>query len=569
MESVCFKQIILTDLPNCLTMTPTLLLTTGSIIGALLGYFMAKAFLLKNFISRELFDKAESELSKLRIENATRISKDELLNSYVSRELFVTVEHSLSAANEDFIKKEEESDKFRDRVIQLTAESEQKLSKEEIEKNYVAMKSFEIVNRKLTAAEDQLRKRDDTILQLNNDLTELRKEEEHLNDKLNTFKSELEELHKLSQEKFKNLASDVLEEKKKHFVDENKKELNTILDPFKNDLNQFKQKVEATRKEDIQDLTSLKKEIEALQKLNIQLSDDAKNLATALKSEVKMQGSWGEDRLNMILEVEGLQKYIDYSREETYKDHEQEMNRRPDFILRLPNRKHIVIDSKVSLTAYVNYFNASSTQEKIGFLQDHLRSVMDHIDRLADKNYQSLAGLSTPDYVFMFMPVESALTLALNQNPEIFNSALRRKIVLITPTTLVATLKVVKLLWQKENQVKNVEEIFRQCGELYNKFVSFLEDMDKIDNALNTATKAHRDAMNSLKDGTRKGNTIIGRFESIKKLEAKTNKQIPDKLLAEIELLPSDEDDPSVSSSEGNGMEGENEINGDGLSLLQ
>ena len=363
-----------------------------------------------------------------------------------------------------------------------------------------------------------------------------------MNEKLTTFKEELENLHKRSQEQFKNIATEVLEDKKKTFVDENKKELNTILDPFKTNLKDFKDKVEATRKEDIQDLTSLKKEIESLQKLNTQLSDDAKNLATALKSEVKMQGSWGEDRLNMILEVEGLQRYIDYNREEKYRDDEQEKDRKPDFILRLPNGKSIIIDSKVSLTAYVNYFNAPTAEEKVQYLKQHLDSVTSHINLLADKNYQSLAGLTTPDYVFLFMPIESALTLAMNQNPEIFNNALKRKIVLITPTTLVATLKVVKILWQKENQVKNVEEIFRQCGELYNKFVSFLEDMDKVEVALTSETKAHRDAMNGLKDGTSKGRTIIGRFETIKKLEAKTNKNIPDKHLKEIELLPDDND---------------------------
>src|SRR5260221_12828163 len=147
-----------------------------------------------------------------------------------------------------------------------------------------------------------------------------------------------------------------------------------------------------------------------------------------------MQGGWGEERLNMILEVEGLQKYIDYTREDVYRDDEQEKNRRADFVLRLPNDKHLIIDSKVSLTAYVNYFNASTPEEKAESLKLHLRSITDHIDRLADKNYQSLAGLSTPDYVFMFMPVESALTLALNQSPEIFERALKRKIILITPT---------------------------------------------------------------------------------------------------------------------------------------
>ena len=342
----------------------------------------------------------------------------------------------------------------------------------------------------------------------------------------------------------------MLEEKKKTFLDENKKELHTILGPLKTNLDQFREKVEATRKEDIQELTSLKKEIALLQQLNIQLGDDARNLATALKAEVKMQGNWGEDRLNMILEAEGLQKYIDYTREEVYRDAAEENIRRPDFVLKLPNSKHIVIDSKVSLTAYVNYFNAADLKTKQEQLRLHIRSVTDHIEKLADKNYQSLAGLNTPDYVFLFMPVESALTLALNQAPDLFSQALKKKIVLITPTTLVATLKVVKLLWQKENQVKNVEEIFRQCGELYNKFVLFLEEMERVEGALSQASKAHRDAMNHLKEGTKKGNTIIGRFERIRNLEAKVSKQIPGRYLTELELLPDDDKEVSPNNPE-------------------
>ena len=433
-----------------------------------------------------------------------------------------------------------EHDILQTEVLALRNDSATRLAKTEVSQNYIPKESFEIVNGNLITAQKDLEKREQRILDLSQQLTSFQEKEKFLDEKLTTFKTEIADLHKLSTEQFKNLATDILEDKKKLFVETNKTELNTILDPFKTNLSEFKNKVEATRKEDIQDMTSLKKEIESLQKLNTQLSDDAKNLATALKSEVKMQGSWGEDRLNMILEVEGLQKYIDYTREEMYRDEEQEKNRKPDFILKLPNGKCIVIDSKVSLTAYVNYFNAKTAEEKVEFLKQHLRSVVDHIEELADKNYQSLAGLTTPDYVFMFMPIESALTLALNQNPEIFNNALKRKIVLITPTTLVATLKIVKLLWQKENQVKNVEEIFRQCGELYNKFVSFLEEMDKIETGLNSASKAHQEAMFHLKAGTKKGNTIIGRFETIKKLEAKTNKQIPAKYIAEIDLLDDD-----------------------------
>src|SRR5450432_190684 len=482
------------------------------------------------------------KLQKLKIQNATKLSKEEVDLRFVSREFHDSIAANLSNTQEDLNKEKGTNGLHQATILRLTRESESKLSKTEVDKDYTARESFDLVHGKLTRADEEIANKDETILKLTRDLESFQRKEEHLNEKLTTFKRELEELHTRSQTEFKNLANDVLEEKKKNFVDENKKELKNILDPFKGDLNTFKQKVEDTRKEDIADLTSLKNEIGSLQKLNYQLSEDARNLATALKSEVKMQGNWGEDRLNMILEVEGLQKYIDYSREEMYRDEEQEKNRKPDFILNLPNGKHIIIDSKVSLTAYINYFNAPTAEEKIEHLKQHLRSVTDHINILADKNYQSLAGLNTPDYVFMFMPVESALTLALNQNPEIFNNALKRKIVLITPTTLVATLKIVKILWQKENQVKNVEEIFRQCGELYNKFASFLEDMDRVESALNSATKAHNDAMNSLKDGSRRGNTIIGRFETIRKLEAKTNKKIPLKHLNEIELLPEDDE---------------------------
>ena len=266
-----------------------------------------------------------------------------------------------------------------------------------------------------------------------------------------------------------------------------------------------------------------------------------------------MQGNWGEDRLNTILEVEGLQKYIDYSREESFRDSNDDQTRRPDFIIRLPDGKHVVIDSKVSLTAYTNYFNASLEEDRHEFLKQHLRSVSDHIEKLADKNYQSLLGLNTPDYVFMFMPVESALTLALNQDPEIFTQAIKRKIVLITPTTLVATLKVIKVLWQKENQVKNVEEIFRQCGELYDKFVTFLEQMEAVEAGLEAAMEAHRNAMYSLSEGTRKGHTIIGRFEAIRKLEAKADKRIKDKYLKEIGFL--DDGNEQISGDNSAGME--------------
>ena len=492
---------------------------TGTVTGVIIGYLIAKIVLIRNHVNRTELEKAEKTIQELQLENAKKLTKEEVEENFISKEVHSLVNSQLN---------------------------EMKLK---VGENYVPKDSYDLLASNNGELRKQNEQKEKAILDLSKLLSELQQKEEHLNEKLTTFKKEIEALHQLSQDKFRNLANEVLEEKKKIFVNENKKELNTLLDPLKSDLTQFREKVEATRKEDIQDLTSLKKEIENLNKLNNQLSDDAKNLATALKSEVKMQGNWGEDRLNMILEVEGLQRYVDYSREQVLRDEEQERNRKPDFILRLPENKHIVIDSKVSLTAYVNYFNASSEEERQQHLRMHLKSVNDHIEELSKKNYHSLAGIHTPDYVFLFMPVESALTLALNQSPEIFNNALKKKIVMITPTTLVATLKVVKLLWQKENQVKNVEEIFRQCGELYNKFVIFLEDMERIENSLNNATNAYKGAINSLKDGARKSQTIIGRFERIRSLEAKVNKPIPEKFTREIELLP-EEDEKANNTTE-------------------
>lgn len=540
-------------------MDTILFLIIGIIVGGILGYFIFKSFLSKSYVLKSEFDRLLSENSQLKVEIASRTTKDELSNNYVSKELFAALQQNLDNANEDIEAKKIEITSYQEKILSLTSESEQKLSKDEVAKSYVPKESFEIIRTKLVNAESDINEKNETILELNNQLTELRSAEEALNEKLTTFNKEIEALHNLSKEQFKNLANDVLEEKKKTFIGENKKELNTILDPLKTDLTQFKDKIEATRKEDIQDMTSLKKEIESLQKLGLQLSDDAKGLTNALKSDVKVQGNWGEDRLKLILESEGLQKYIDYKTQEGYRDEEQERNRKPDFILNLPNGKHIIIDSKVSLTAYVNYYNATTPEERAGYLKQHIKSITDHIDFLGDKNYQSLLGINSPDYVFMFMPIESAITLAINENPDLYNRALNKKIVLITPTTLVATLKVVKIIWQKENQVKNVEEIFKQCGLLYDKFVFFIEEMDKIGTGLNNANKSYKEAMDRLKDGARKGDTIIGKFETIKKLEAKTNKSIPSKFITDIELLDTD---PEIKVIEnGNNTAGDSENN--------
>lgn len=383
----------------------------------------------------------------------------------------------------------------------------------------------------------ELEEKNKNELALSKQISTLEEANSSLQERITNLKQEIDNARETFKTAFTIEASKLLEEKTTKLKTTNKEELDSILNPLKIEIKDFGKKIEDTRKEDIQDLTTLKTEIRSLQALGIQLSTDAHNLATALKSDIKVQGNWGEDRLRLILESEGLQKYIDFKMQEGYRDNELEINRRPDLILNLPNEKHIIIDSKVSLTAYVNYANASLPEERSAFLKQHVKSVTEHIDLLSDKNYHALQGLNTPDYVFMFMPIESAITLAINESPDLFNRALNKKIVIITPTTLVATLKVVKMIWQKENQVKNVEDIFKQCGLLYDKFVSFIENMDDIGNNLEDAQRSYKEAMDRLTHGARKGDTIVGRFEKIRKLEAKTKKHIPAKYVNEISVL--------------------------------
>ncbi|MFT3825331.1 MAG: DNA recombination protein RmuC [Chitinophagaceae bacterium] len=517
-----------------------LYLAAGILIGAIAGYLSCKVLLLKSYVPKIQYDQLQEQYMALKVEASAKISREDLAKDYVNKELYNIAIRLQEEQKQAIQLLQQQVSRQQSELLQLTAASEKKLEKEVVDKYYVPRETFDIVHNKLSIAEGNIREKDTTILQLNTTLAELKKEEANLNEKLSTFKSEIEALHKLSEQQFKNLATDILEEKKKLFVETNKTELGNIISPLKADLDSFKKTVEETRKEDIRDLTSLKTELDSLHKLNVQLSDDARNLANALKSDTRVQGAWGEDRLKLILESEGLQKYIDYKDQEAYFDEEQERQRKPDFVLNLPNGKHIIIDSKVSLTAYVNYCNAGTPEEKRQYLKLHLKSITDHIDMLADKNYHLLAGINSPDYVFMFMPIESAVTLALNENPDIFNRALNKKIVLITPTTLVATLKVVKIIWQKENQVRNVQEIFKQCGLLYDKFVLFIEEMDRIGGSLQNAQKSYKEAMDRLKEGARKGDTIIGKFETIKKLEAKTNKSIAPKFIAEIALLEDD-----------------------------
>lgn len=369
------------------------------------------------------------------------------------------------------------------------------------------------------------------------DIATLKEREVGLEKRIQIFQEQVEEMKITMKSEFKNLATEIMDEKRKSFVEENKKEMTGILEPLKTDLGAFKQKIDDNREKEISEYTSLKKEIDSLQKLNQQLSDDAKSLATALKGDVKIQGNWGEDRLLTILEAEGLQEHIDYGKEVSVNDEEWK-RQRPDFVVNIPGGRCLVIDSKVSLTAYAAYFNAESIEVKKQALQEHLKSVKNHIELLSGKNYQSIFGAKSPDYTFLFMPIEGALTLALNEDPSLFESAMKKQIVLVTPTNLISTLKIVKMMWQRDNQSKQVEEVFRYSGDLYNKFLSILEDLNRMENALNAAQKSFQDFKNGLSAGATRGATVLGKMEKIGTLQSKYNKTLPENYRRELDALP-------------------------------
>lgn len=409
----------------------------------------------------------------------------------------------------------------------------------------LAAKTDELKESKGTLSDKltEINEKSKSILDLSRELEKEIAERRALNDKLNTLKDEMTNLHIYFKDQFTIQANTVLEERSNTFKIANKTELDTILSPLKTKIEEFGKQIDADRKEEIKDITSLKSEIKNLAELNNQLSEDANKLVTALKSDSKIQGNWGEDRLKMIIENEGLERHIDYTKQDVYKSDDYETNKQPDYIIKLPENKSLIIDSKVSLKSYVDFFNSSDVPEKSLHLKKHIESVKNHIDGLSSKEYQKINGINTTDYVLLFMPIENAYTLVLNENPEMFNYALNKKIIILTPTTLVATLKVVKLLWQKEQRVENIEKVFKLCGSLYDKFVGFAIDMLEIKRRIRDADSAYDAAMNKLKDGKKRGETIIGRIENIRKLEATVKNKMPDAFLAEIELLETDDEE--------------------------
>ncbi|MEC4050631.1 DNA recombination protein RmuC [Flavobacterium sp. SUN046] len=340
-------------------------------------------------------------------------------------------------------------------------------------------------------------------------------------------KKEVEQLQEKFTKEFENLANKILEEKTSKFTEQNKENLKNILSPLQDKIQLFEKKVEDTHKESIDYHAALRQQIIGLRDMNEQMSKETLNLTKALKGDSKMQGNWGELVLERVLEKSGLEKDREYFVQQSFVT--EEGNRVfPDVVINLPDGKKMIVDSKVTLTAYERYINEDNDTLKSQHLKEHVISINRHVEQLGNKNYQDLYQMESPDFVLLFIPIESAFAVALNEDTSLYNKAFEKNIVIVTPSTLLATLRTIDSMWTNQKQQENALEIARQAGALYDKFEGFVADLVKIGKKMDEAKVEYQGAMNKLVDG--KGNLITS-VEKLKKMGAKAKKALPENII--------------------------------------
>jgi DNA recombination protein RmuC len=344
-------------------------------------------------------------------------------------------------------------------------------------------------------------------------------------------KEEVEKLQEKFTKEFENLANKILEEKSSKFTEQNKENMKNILSPLQEKIQLFEKRVDDTHKESIDYHAALRQQILGLSEMNAQMSKETLNLTKALKGDSKMQGNWGELVLERVLEKSGLEKDREYYVQQSHTNGEG--NRVfPDVVINLPDGKKMIVDSKVSLTAYEKYINEEDDSLKNGFLKEHVNSIKRHVEQLGEKNYHDLYQIESPDFVLLFIPMEPAFALALNDDTSLYNKAFEKNIVIVTPSTLLATLRTIDSMWANQKQQENAFEIARQAGALYDKFEGFVADLIKVGKKIDESKVEYQGAMNKLVDG--KGNLITS-VEKLKKMGAKAKKALPDNILNRAE----------------------------------
>lgn len=369
------------------------------------------------------------------------------------------------------------------------------------------------------------------VFELNSLLSSSKAEYKNVQLKLEEQKADIVNLQEKFSKEFENLASKIFEEKSTKFTIQNKENIDSILRPLNEKIKDFEKKVEEVYVNDSKERATLFQQIKTLHELNQQMSKDATNLTNALKGQTKTQGNWGEFILETILEKSGLVKGREYLVQESITTTDGKRFQ-PDVIIKLPESKTLIIDSKVSLNAYERFVSSEVESDRAANVKEHITSIRNHIKNLSSKNYQNLYELKSLDFVLMFLPIEPALSLAIQNDMNLFNEAFEKNIVIVSPSTLLATLRTIASIWRQEHQNKNALDIARQSGALYDKFVGLLEDLKSVGEKIKATQNSYEDAMKKLSTG--RGN-LIGSVEKIKRLGAKTTKAVPQNLLDSVE----------------------------------
>ena len=389
-------------------------------------------------------------------------------------------------------------------------------------------------NQKIAEQQELNFKQNTEIKELQNDKnqliglkSQLSAQNENLQKLLDSQKEEITKMQEVAKTEFQNLANKILEEKTLKFTEQNQQNLKNILNPLQEKITDFEKKVENTHKERIDYHAALRQQIIGLKDLNVQMSKETVNLTKALKGDSKIQGNWGELVLERVLEKSGLEKGREYEIQKSFVT--EEGNRvQPDVVINLPDGKKMIVDSKVSLTAYEKYINEDEEEQKSAFLKEHVNSLKRHVEQLGNKNYQHLYEMESPDFVLLFIPIEPAFAIALNEDTQLYNKAFEKNIVIVTPSTLLATLRTIDSMWTNQKQQDNAIEIARQAGALYDKFEGFVTDLVKIGKKMDEAKSEYEGAMNKLVDG--KGNLITS-VQKLKIMGAKAKKSLPDAII--------------------------------------
>ena len=409
----------------------------------------------------------------------------------------------------------------------LKSKSEQSTLKERQSQMSVTIDELKQNLNKIEGEREEIRREKDF---LNSELTRKNTEFKNLQEQNLKRDEELAKQQEQLRKDFELMASKILDEKSEKFTLQNKENIKQILTPLQEKIQVFEKKVEDTQKESISMHSALKEQLLGLKDLNQQMTKEATNLTRALKGDSKMQGNWGELVLERVLEKSGLEKDREYFVQQSFATAEGSRVL-PDVVLHLPDNKKMIIDSKVSLTDYERYVNADE-DDRPQFLKAHVNSIRKHVDQLSDKKYEDLYDIESPDFVLMFIPIEPAFAIAINDDNSLYNKAFEKNIVIVTPSTLLATLRTIDTMWNNEKQQRNAIEIARQAGTLYDKFQGLVSDLTGVGKKIDDAKKDYSSAMNKLVEG--RGNLITS-VEKLKKLGAKAKKSLPEAIIKRAE----------------------------------